>query len=104
VLHIKVPPRYANRSESRNGDQYGVDARATRTPRMVKRRDQEDDAKGGDGDALEDAQGAGIESQLELRVQRVSQQTCAGTEAQEIVQSTIFQHGENRTLPLDDWH
>jgi len=103
VLHIKVPPRYTDRSESRDGDQYGVDARAARTG-MVKRGDQEDDAERRDGDALENAQRARIESELKLREQRVGQQTRAGTEAQEVVQSTIFQHGENRTLRRDDWH
>jgi hypothetical protein len=60
---------------------------------VMKGGDQKDDAEGCDTNPLEDAQWAGIEAELELRVQGVRQKRGAHEKSGEINQPTVFEHG-----------
>jgi hypothetical protein len=70
----------------------------------MKSCDQEYDAQRRNSNALKDAQGTGLEAQLILGVEGIGQERDARAEAREVQNSTIFEHGPDRSLMPRFWH
>ena len=87
-----MPRVHTDRRERRNPYEKGIYVSAPPSG-MMKRRDEENDPNRSKTDALKDAQGTRVETQLVLRVERVSEQSDTGGKACEIDQPPVIQTG-----------
>jgi hypothetical protein len=83
-----MPRRHGEGGERGHADEHAIHG-AGAPARVMQRCDQEQQAGDGNPDALEDAQRARLQVQLELRIQRVGEQRRTQEEPDEIGQAGV---------------